>query len=296
MPPRFKRNLCLKKGLIFIVSLFSFCAETQETSNPELIYKQTVEKSQALMLDQKRSEAIHLANQSLQRLSSADVDSGTFRAKLKKLVLTFSKTFLTEEGQRLHGLGVDAIVESPKLAATWFLSAHKQEKQSNILIVKDLARLYLSEQRCMQALRTLEPAMELVPFDTGLVVYNWQALECLDRGAEAFEKMSEQLLQELSYQPNLFVEIYKVRSQVRHGQLEEGRLRLEQLKKAHPKFPEVSFWQWKLDPTEGKIDISHAQEYVKLCQTLSLRYRTELFQQGFLCGHIPVVEAYLKQN
>ncbi|MEO0335736.1 MAG: hypothetical protein AAF202_05055 [Pseudomonadota bacterium] len=212
------------------------------------------------------------------------------------MILEFSRTFLTEEGQRLHGLGVDAIAESPQRSKTWFLNSHKREKFSNSLVIKDLARLYLSEQRCSQALNLLEVALNLVPFDPGVISYRWEALECLDRGSEAFEDMTEERFAELSFQKNLFIEIYKIRNDVRGGQLEQARLKLKRLKKDHPRFPEASFWLWKLDPKEGQIDISHAREYVKLCQRLSVRYRTELFRQGFVCSKTEVVDAFLKQS
>ena len=286
----------LRKGLIVSISLFCFYAFSEEPVSNQDVYAEVVKQTQFLMLEKKRSEAINLAKARLAQIPLTTPDYNQLSSKITNLVLQYSKTFLTEEGQRLHGLGVDAIVESPGRAKTWFASSHEKVGGTNSLVVKDLSRLYLSQGRCSQALKLLGPAIELVPYDSGLQVYKMQVLECLDRSTEVFESLNEQFLQQNGLEKNPFLELYRIRKMVRDGQLEEGRLRLRQLKKDHPKFPDISYWLWKLDPLEGQIDVSHAQNYVNLCQNLSLRYRTKMFRQGYVCSQLAVVEAYLQPD
>ena len=282
--------------LILNISLFCFTnlsyAERAASDSIDTILK----ASEELMIEQKRAEAIGLLKEHLSTFEGDQSKKVREISQLKEQILLYSKAFLSEEGQRLHGLGADAIEESPDRAKVWLSSSHQRERETNLIVIKDLTRLFFRQNKCDEAIRLLSSAKELVPFDSGLVIYSWQALECLDRGEEVFAQMTEEILTEPLFQENPFVSIYKSRQEVRGGNIQKGSDLLKALKKSHPEFPEVSYWLWKLDPKEGQIDIAHANEYVKLCQDLSPRYKTELFRLGYVCGHLQIVEAYLQAN
>lgn len=70
----------------------------------------------------------------------------------------------------------------------------------------------------------------------------------------------------------------------------------EQTLKSDSKYTEIQYWIWKLS-TELKLKAEkHAQKYVSLCKSLSLRDSRAYSSDPWTCRRILEVENFVKKN
>ncbi|HWU44691.1 MAG TPA: hypothetical protein VN132_14665, partial [Bdellovibrio sp.] len=69
---------------------------------------------------------------------------------------------------------------------------------------------------------------------------------------------------------------------------------LANLRKVDAKYPEVSYWSWKLSQSVKKSDPEDAQKYVMSCKNISANQYRQYMIDPMLCRRTTEVEADLK--
>lgn len=284
----FLKNHTLKKGLMFVISLFIFQPTFAQAKELSVL---ALEK----LKDQDRMGAVKLLNDEIARLESSSEVSESKTQKirqLKNMSLRVSGEFLTEEGQRLFELGKSLAQKTPDQAISRLQQALVIE-QNSTLILKQMSRIYLQQKDCKKADESAIRAQKLVSFDSASFVLRMQVKECF--GTLDLRVLNLGAVKKLIPEKNPFLDMYFARRLFRMGKLEEGKHNLDAIQAEHEDWPDLHYWKWKLDPSEGKIDSDHARKYLKLCKNLSPRLDQKLSRYGQSCLQTEDVAARLKQ-
>jgi hypothetical protein len=240
------------------------------------------EKAQELLLKGKRKEAIDL-------LLGAKGVKPADEKRIATETDTFSILFLTENGQKTYELGESMSHSNAELAMVKYEEALAFEGE-NIQILQSMGQLFLRQKNCRQADKVAERGLALYAKSSRARILKLEALDCFET-PELLTDALKAIRPEDEIKKHPVVKIFVARDLVRSGAIEAGVKILKELTAQKKVFPEAWFWRWKLDPLRGHLQSQFAEEYLKLCNSMSPRLKREYLQQGSICLHTDTVKA-----
>lgn len=249
-------------------------------------HKDIIEKAYNLSLQKDRQQAIHILLNAIRREARPQNI-----AELKKVVAEVSSIFFSDKAQQLFETGV-SLRKNDLSQALEKVSEASRIEPDNFTIVNEMARLMIAKGDCKGAQEVVQTQLNFVSFDEDLKLSLAQAFVCQGKWAD-YQKLADSVSIKKSLQQKfwLVLELEKFLALKNYGKAQEV---LNSLKKSDEKYPESSYWSWKLSQVQKKRDIEEAHKYVMTCKNISANQYRQYMMDPMLCRRLTEVETELK--
>ncbi|QDK43698.1 hypothetical protein DOM22_00200 [Bdellovibrio sp. ZAP7] len=267
-------------GAAFLLPAPAFSQSKSET------YKDIIEKAYNLSLQKDRQQALNILNAAIARDSRP-----LAQAELKKAALDVAHVFFSDKAQQLYETSL-SLKKSDLNQAISKLSEAQRIEPDNLTIIIEAARLQIAKSDCSNAQEGLVKALKLVPFDEDLKLANAQAQACSGSWVE-FAKNPESVdAKKSSYQKYWMA--LTVEHQLKLKNLTKASEVSANLIKLEPKYPEASYWSWKVSQALKKSNVEFGQKYVMACKNISASQYRQYMIDPMLCRRTTEVEGEIK--
>jgi uncharacterized protein HemY len=158
----------------------------------------------------------------------------------------------------------------------------------NFSIVSEVARLYIAKGDCKSAQEIVQKHSRFVGNDEELKLSLAQAYACQQKWAEYQKLVDPPMIKKSIYQKFwLVLEIERNVSIKNYVKAQENWVLLN---KTDEKYPETSFWSWKLAAAQRREDPETAQKYLMACKNVSANQYRQYMIDPMLCRHLTDVE------
>ncbi|HEX7674406.1 MAG TPA: hypothetical protein VF412_09550 [Bdellovibrio sp.] len=260
--------------------------QTSFSQNKSETYKDIIEKAYNLSLQKDRQQALNILITALQKENRPQAV-----AELRKAVNDVATVFISDKAQQTYEAGISLRKTDP-VQAMGKLNEAVRIEADNLSIIVELARVMIAKGDCSGALDLLSKQAKLLPYNEELKLSSAQALLCQSSWVEYGKLYDSTEVKKSPLQKfwlALEVERYfKIKNFTKSQEI------LSIVKKTDGKYPEVSYWGWKLANTAKKTDPEDAQKYVMTCKNISANQYRQYMIDPMLCRHLTEVEADLK--
>lgn len=281
------------KAWFLAVAVFAATHVSQAVVNqppprtPVESYRDLITKARNLILQRDRAQASQVLQLALKRETRG---SGPHR-ELVRTLDELMGMFLTEKGQHLFSLADAAVETKPREAIESYQAALRAE-DGNTAVLVALARAYLLVGECDRADPMVKQAERVHPFSVEIRLLRLQVAECRNHPEQTAELLA---LTDVDLAPvETFVRGLQIKDVLRRNEVKKARTLLQSWEQAHPDYPEVFYWKWKMSMDQPDADRAAALKYVLLCQNLTPRKKKSFMLDLDLCKGKEKVESYLK--
>lgn len=248
-----------------------------------------IEQAQSAALKKNRAEATSILNKAIE--AAAPPLRG--RAKLIEAETSIAKMFFTDKGQRLYESGQSAMYDAPDTALNQFKESLNLE-DNNILVLNNIARVYLLKQDCASALTSVQRARALYLYAPESAVLELRALLC-QKNFEVFREKLK-LLPSLEKGQEIYVQFFSAQDFLQQKMWRKATEILTKVSEEDPKFPETYYYLAKAG-IELSRDVEPWQsKYISLCKGLTVRERRRYSLEPQLCTQVKEVEDALSKK
>ncbi len=250
-------------------------------------YKDIIEKAHNLSLQRDRQQALNILTTAIRRETKPAAI-----AELKKTVNEIGNFFFSDKAQQLYEVGV-SLRKTDLSQALSKLNEASRIEPDNVAIVTELSRLMIAKNDCSNANELLTKQAKLSPYDEELKIALAHALLCQGQTLEAGKLMDNKENGKASpYAPYWLA--LEVDRYVRSKNPIKAQETWTILEKADPKYPEISYWRWKVDILSKKTNAEAAQKYVMTCKNISASQYRQYMIDPMLCRRMVELENELK--
>lgn len=281
-------KMSLKRAaLIAALSFLASLPALSQTKNPKSeTYKDIIEKAYNLSLQRDRQQALNILSAAIQRETRPQAV-----AELKKTVHEVSNIFFSDKAQQLYETGVSLRKSEPNQALDKMAEAARIEPD-NFPIANELARLMIGKGDCKGGLETARKLLLVVPFDEDLKLTQAQGLACQGKWHD-YQKVADTVIIKKSPHQKFWMTL-EIQKFLDLNQTAKALELASGLKKADDKYPEVSYWIWKLGLAIKKPNLEAGQKYVMTCKNISANQYRQYMIDPMLCRRSTEVEGELK--
>jgi hypothetical protein len=286
------KKAALRAAFIFLsFGPFAFgqAAEKNVSEVKTETYTDIIEKAQNLALQKDRPQAINI-------LTAAIKKEGRKTRAPKELFTTLdeiSTVFFSEKAQQSYELALSLISTDKNLANTKLTEALRQEVD-NLLILEEQARL-ASHTDCSQGLAQFKRIIEINPYYEPALLGRAQTQICTqDFEAYLQSKPTANELRQSELLPYWHeIEIEYFYQQKNYKKAKEA---IAHLIKVLPKYPEIKYWQWKIESEQKIKNDKLIVEYLNHCNSLSKRDERKYRYSLKVCKNTSEAEAQIKKT
>lgn len=266
---------------IFILSNLSLAKSPKSETHKDII-----EKAYNLSLQKDRQQAMHILLNAIRKEARPQNI-----AELKKVVTEVASIFFSDKAQQLFETGVSLRKNDVSQALEKVLEASRLEPD-NFTIINEIARLQIAKGDCKSAQEVVQAQLNFVNFDEDLKLSLAQALICQGKWTD-YQKIVDSVSNRKSSQQKfwLALEVEKFLVQKNYSKVQENLLNL---KKVDEKYPELSYWSWKISQMQKKRNNEEAHKYVMACKNISANQYRQYMIDPMLCRRTTEVETELK--
>lgn len=249
-------------------------------------HKDIIEKAYNLSLQKDRQQALHILLNALHKETRTQNVS-----ELKKAVAEISNIFFSDKAQQLFETGV-SLRKSDLSQAFEKMSEASRLEPDNFTVVNELVRLLIAKGDCKGAQEAVQVQLNLVSFDEDLKLSLAQTLSCQGKWVE-YQKIADSVSVKKSIQQKFWIalDIEKFLVLKNYQKAQDALLGL---KKIDEKYPESSYWSWKLSRAQKKRNVEEAHKYVMACKNISANQYRQYMIDPMLCRRLTEVENELK--
>lgn len=270
------------------VQTFSLDAFSQSKSitNKSETYKDIVEKAYNLSLQKDRQQALNILLSALQRETRPQAV-----AELRKAINDIAHVFISDKAQQMFESGL-SLRKMDLAQALGKLNEALRIESDNMAIITELSRVMVAKGDCSGAQDLVTKQIKFLLYDDELKLTTAQVYMCQSSWADYAKIYDNDEVHKSSLQKfwlALEVERYfKTKNFIKAQEM------MGNLKKLDTKYPEVSYWSWRLAQITKKVDLEDAQKYLVACKNISANQYRQYMMDPMLCRHVAEVEADLK--
>lgn len=248
-----------------------------------------IEQAQALALKKNRKEA----SATLQRALAVAPAASAGRSKLQETLAQMSKIFFTDKGQKLFENAQSLMFDNPDLALTQFKDSLALE-DDNILILVNMAKIYLSKKDCDTAASFAERARTINPWSPDMTTVELRTLNCQKRFTVLRDKVKS--LPPLDKWSDAFVQYLVAQNWLEEKAPKKAFDILSKVSEDFPQFPEVYYFLVRAGTELNKDTEPWLQKYSSLCKGITSRERKKFSEEPQLCAHLKEVDDELAKK
>lgn len=249
-------------------------------------YKDIIEKAYNLSLQKDRQQALNILLTALQKETRPQNT-----IELRKAVNDVGHVFISDKAQQMYETAI-SLRKSDLTQSLAKLNEALRIESDNLTIVTEMGRVMIAKGDCSGAQDAVIKQSRMVPYDEELKLVSAQAYECLSQWVEYGKLYDSNEVKKSPLQK--FWLVLEVERYFKIKNFPKAQEIVNNLKKIDPKYPEVSYWSWKLGQQAKGPGPEDAQKYVMTCKNISAnQYRQYMIDPG-LCRHVLEVEADLK--
>ena len=249
-------------------------------------YKDIIEKAYNLSLQKDRQQALNILLSALQKETRPQNI-----AELRKVLSDVSHVFFSDKAQQLYETGISFRKTDLNQAQTKLTEALRIEPD-NAALLTELSRVMIAKNDCSAAQENLNKLSKVLLYDEDLKLTAAQALQCQSLWLEYGKIYDPVEVKKSSLQK--FWLVLEVERYFKLKNFTKSQDALANLRKVDAKYPEVSYWSWKLSQSVKKSDPEDAQKYVMSCKNISANQYRQYMIDPMLCRRTTEVEADLK--
>lgn len=272
----------------FCAALFlsaSLCLAQNKAPRSET-YKDIIEKAHNLSLQKDRQQALSILVAAIKRETKPAAIT-----ELKRTVQEISGLFFSDKAQQLYEVGVSLRRTDLPQAQIKVAEAARIEPD-NSTIVNELSRLLIAKGDCSGALDNVGKQMKISPYDEELKLTWAQAMICQGNFKEVTKTFESKEVTRSGHQK--FWLSLDIDKSLREKNLTKAQESLSALQKLDPRYPEISYWTWKIDALNKKINLEAAQKYVMSCKNISASQYRQYMIDPMLCRRMTEIDSELK--
>lgn len=263
-------------ALIFIP--FEKTLSRKQTGDNLETYREQIAKSQILLLQQNRPQALH----HLLEAFNKEVKKSNAAFEIEKSIHRIATYFLSEKSQQLYQLGVAHYGKDKKLALSYFQQA-RQMDSTNTLIIKAEIFTDLGLNDCRSSKKNFDVLIDLNPLDKEIAL-----LETLDT---VCKKEKDSILRAKIV--TLTHGEWKLMALINLLRLEPQESIFQELEKASiakNSDPEALYWLWQYNKDVEKRK-KLGDEYRNLCHSAIPFDKAYGWFDPWACGHLDEMAA-----
>lgn len=268
------------------LAFFPTRAVSQVKTSRSETYKDIIEKAYNLSLQKDRQQALNILANAIQKESRPQAV-----AELKKTASEIANIFLSDKAQQAFEIGVSLRKTDLNQAIDKLTEALRIEND-NFMIVNELARLWIAKGDCKGAQDAVQRQLNLIRFDEDLKLTLSQALVCQKRWSD-YQKVAESIGFKKSPQYKFWLPL-EIERHLAAKSPNKAQEALATLRKLDEKYPETSYWTWKVDFEQKKSNPLAGQKYVMTCKNISVNQYRQYMIDPMLCRRLSEVEGELK--
>ena len=281
-------SLMKKLGLslfILALALVTTSAGAEVKINKSETYKDIIEKAYNLSLQKDRQQALTILASAIQRESRPQAV-----AELKKTVSDIANLFFSDKTQQLYEVAISLRKTDFSQALGKITEASRLEPD-NSAIVNEQSRLLIIKGDCSGAQELAAKQEKLTPYDEEIQLTLAQASLC-SSGPLTATTLDQNEAKKTNFQK--FWLALLVEKAVKEKDTAKAQEILANLRKVDPKYPEIAYWNWKIDQILKRKSGEAAQKYVMTCKNISASQYRQYMIDPMLCRRIIEVEAEVK--
>ncbi|MGZ3773732.1 MAG: tetratricopeptide repeat protein [Bdellovibrio sp.] len=249
-------------------------------------HKDIIEKAYNLSLQRDRQQAIRILVSAIKRETRPQNIS-----ELKKTLSEIANVFFSDKAQQLYESGV-SLQKADLSQALEKLNEASRIEPDNFTILNQLSRLLIAKGDCKGAQDVIQAQLNSVNFDEDLKLSLAQALTCQGKWTE-YQRVVDSVVIKKSLQQKFWLEL-EAEKLLAQKSVTKARETLTAIAKIDEKYPEISYWSWKLSQILKKKDAEEAHKYLMMCKNISASLYRQYMIDPMLCRRVPEVEAELK--
>ena len=275
----------LRRAALIGVALFifknAFAAPADTKSKKAETSKDIVEKAYNLSLQKDRSQAITILVNAIKQENSRSLTT----VELKKALQQVSYLFYSDRAQQTYELALSLRKTDPAQAFQKMAEALRMETD-NLTLFNEMQRMILIKGDCSAALDNLNKERLQDPFDENLQLLQAQAQVCVGNWEDYKKSRDGNDIKKTGLQK--FWLPLEMEHALYEKNLQKAKETLLNLQKLDPKYPEITYWQWRVAATADKA--AFAQKYVKECKNISATAYRQYMTDVNLCRKVVEVE------
>lgn len=248
--------------------------------------KDIIEKAYNLSLQKDRSQATNILVSAIKQENT----QGTSTTELKRALQQVTYVFYSDRAQQAYELAVSLLKTDPGQAQQKLTEALRIEPD-NLTLYVDLQRAMLLKKDCSGVLENVTKAREQNPYDENLQLLQAQTFACLGRW-DAFGKMRDVGDSKKSNLAKYWLNL-DIDQALSEKNASKAKDLVSALQKLDPKYPEIAYWQWRLN-TSNRQEL--AQKYSKDCKNISPMTYRQYMTDVNLCRRTSEVESTTNKN
>lgn len=249
-------------------------------------YKDIIEKAYNLSLQRDRQQALNILTAAIARETRPQA-----QGELKKAALDVSHIFFIDKAQQLFETAV-SLRKNDVAQAIGKLNEAQRIEPDNVAIMIELSRLLMAKGDCSGAVDLVTKSLKFITFDEELRLTYAQAQVCQNQWLDYLKLYDPK---EIAKSP---LQKFWLALEVEHLAKVKNTLKaqeiLSNLKKVDSKYPEVSYWSWKLTQGLKAVNLDDAQKYVMTCKNISASQYRQYMIDPMLCRRVTEVESETK--
>lgn len=258
----------------------------QSKSAKSETYKDIIEKAYNLSLQKDRQQALNILISALQKESRPQAVQ-----ELRKAIGDVAHVFISDKAQQMYEAGI-SLRKTDLVQALNKLNEAQRIEPDNAAIIEELSRSMIAKGDCSGAQDLLSKQSKLVAYDEELKLSLAQAQVCQAQWLDFSKTLDGVELRKSSLQK--FWLILEVEHYFKVKNLTKAQEFLMLTKKLDGKYPELSYWSWKISQAVKKVSLDEAQKYVITCKNISANQYRLYMIDPLLCRRVFEVEADLK--
>ncbi|MDG0814880.1 tetratricopeptide repeat protein [Bdellovibrio svalbardensis] len=261
-------------------------SQSKAIANKSETYKDIIEKAYNLSLQKDRQQALNILIAALQKENRPQPV-----ADLRKAINDVAHVFISDKAQQMFEAGI-SLRKTDLTQALGKLNEASRLEPDNTAILSELSRTMIAKGDCSGAQDLMSKQAKLLPYDEELKLTAAQAYVCQSAWVEYGKIYDSNEVRKSPFQK--FWLILEVDRYFKTKNYTKAQEIAANLKKIDGKYPEVSYWSWKLVQVAKKPGLEDAQKYVITCKNISANQYRQYMIDPMLCRHVVEVEADLK--
>lgn len=276
----------LRAAVVAALSFSSASLLAQPKTAKSETYKDIIEKAYNLSLQKDRQQALNILANAIKKESRTPAVG-----ELKKAVSDIAHVFFSDKAQQLYETSVSMRKTDPAQALVKMNEALRIEPD-NFEIMNEAARLMIAKGDCAAAADLVLKELKIISFDEELNLTLAQAYACQNKWTDyqiIFEAYGPKKSSLAKYWFPLEIERFLSLKNTAKAQESLGSLR-----KLDPKYPEIPYWQWRIDQALQKKNRDEALKYVMSCKNISANQYRQYMIDPALCRRVTEFDGELK--
>lgn len=282
-----RRAILKRVAVLFLTAALSFplFAETKKKTGET--YKDLISKAHNLVLQKDRQQAMLVLSSALR---SEKAGSKPYN-EIKKALSEVSQVFISDKAQQLYELSL-SLKRTDLPQANQRLNEALRIESDNFTLLNESVRQSLMRNECSAADEVVSKSLKLNPADEELILLQAQVQLCLNDLA-GFQKIRDSANTSLFPTAWANLDIEKNIKEKNFGHAKEV---LSSLKKQEKNYPELAYWEWKIDSELKSSNMDAAQKYMMDCRNLTVHTARKFNSDPWLCRRTAETETFLKNQ